>query len=148
MPLGDRPVPAQVPSFHNVSQMGVLLAGVGTQAFYGMDRRALSQLLSGAGSAHLSDLSPAQRLGVLRKVRGGRPAPWPPSMGWGCEWDTDWGLGLAPPWVRVPEPGAFFGCPPTPRLPQRALGSCSDPALSGKPNLEAVQARFLDVTIC
>ncbi|XP_036135665.1 otoancorin [Molossus molossus] len=58
----------KVLSFHNISQMGVLLAGVGTQAFYGMDRRALTQLLSGTGSAHVSDLSPAQQHGVLSKM--------------------------------------------------------------------------------
>ena len=60
----------QVLSFYNVSQMGVLLAGVGTQAFQAMDRRDLVQLLRSAVSLHVSDLSPAQQHGVLSKVRG------------------------------------------------------------------------------
>ncbi|KAB0389406.1 hypothetical protein E2I00_006202 [Balaenoptera physalus] len=55
-------------SFYNVSQMGVLLAGVGTQAFHAMDRRDLVQLLRSAVSLHVSDLSPAQQHGVLSKV--------------------------------------------------------------------------------
>lgn len=50
--------------------MGVLLAGVGTQAFYGMDRRDLLQVLRSTNSLHVSDLSPAQKQGVLSKVRG------------------------------------------------------------------------------
>lgn len=60
----------QVLSFYNVSQMGVLLAGVGTQAFHAMDRRDLVQLLRSTVSLHVSDLSPAQQHGVLSKVRG------------------------------------------------------------------------------
>ncbi|XP_066870071.1 otoancorin isoform X2 [Kogia breviceps] len=59
---------AKVLSFYNVSQMGVLLAGVGTQAFHAMDRRDLVQLLRSAISLHVSDLSPAQQHGVLSKV--------------------------------------------------------------------------------
>lgn len=59
-------------SFYNVSQMGVLLPGVGTQAFYAMDRRDLMQLLRSATSLHVSDLLPAQQHGVLSKVRGRR----------------------------------------------------------------------------
>nr|XP_006201258.1 otoancorin isoform X1 [Vicugna pacos] len=58
----------KVLSFYNVSQMGVLLAGVGTQAFHSMDRRDLSQLLRSTVSLHMSDLSPAQRQGVLSKM--------------------------------------------------------------------------------
>nr|XP_008505355.1 PREDICTED: otoancorin-like [Equus przewalskii] len=58
----------KVLSFYGVSQMGVLLAGVGTQAFYGMDRRDLSQVLRSSISLHLSDLSPAQQQGVLSKM--------------------------------------------------------------------------------
>ena len=57
-------------SFYNISHMGVLLAGVGTQAFHAMDRRDLMQLLRSATSLHVSDLSPAQQHGVLSKVRG------------------------------------------------------------------------------
>lgn len=49
--------------------MGVLLAGVGTQAFYSMDRRDLLQVLRSTISLHVSDLSPAQQQGVLSKVR-------------------------------------------------------------------------------
>lgn len=51
--------------------MGVLLAGVGTQAFYSMDRRDLAQVLRSTIALHVSDLSPAQQQGVLSKVRGG-----------------------------------------------------------------------------
>ncbi|XP_029075146.1 otoancorin [Monodon monoceros] len=58
----------KVLSFYNVSQMGVLLAGVGTQAFHAMDRRDLVQLLRSAISLHVSGLSPAQQHGVLSKV--------------------------------------------------------------------------------
>ncbi|XDB64359.1 hypothetical protein AB1E18_017669 [Capra hircus] len=58
----------KVLSFYNVSQMGVLLTGVGTQAFHAMDRRDLMQLLRSATSLHVSDLSPAQQHGVLSKV--------------------------------------------------------------------------------
>ncbi|XP_031289183.2 otoancorin isoform X1 [Camelus dromedarius] len=58
----------KVLSFYNVSQMGMLLAGVGTQAFHAMDRRDLSQLLRSTVSLHVSDLSPAQRQGVLSKM--------------------------------------------------------------------------------
>lgn len=64
--------PPQVLSFYNISQMGVLLAGVGTQAFHSMDRRDLTQVLRSAVSLHVSDLSPAQQQGVLSKVRGRR----------------------------------------------------------------------------
>ncbi|KAF4015663.1 hypothetical protein G4228_007412 [Cervus hanglu yarkandensis] len=58
----------KVLSFYNVSQMGVLLPGVGTQAFYAMDCRDLMQLLRSATSLHVSDLLPAQQHGVLSKV--------------------------------------------------------------------------------
>ncbi|XP_039090374.1 otoancorin [Hyaena hyaena] len=58
----------KVLSFYNISQMGVLLAGVGTQAFYSMDRRDLLQVLRSTISLHVSDLSPAQQQGVLRKM--------------------------------------------------------------------------------
>ncbi|XP_010621848.1 otoancorin [Fukomys damarensis] len=60
----------KVLSFHSVSQMGVLLAGVGTQAFHDMDRRDLVQVLRSTVSQHLSDLSPAQQHGVLSKLNG------------------------------------------------------------------------------
>uniref|UniRef100_A0A8D2JTL5 Otoancorin n=1 Tax=Sciurus vulgaris TaxID=55149 RepID=A0A8D2JTL5_SCIVU len=58
----------KVLSFYNVSQMGVLLVGVGTQAFYSMDRKDLLQVLRSTISQHLSDLSPAQKQGVLSKT--------------------------------------------------------------------------------
>ncbi|XP_012905181.2 otoancorin [Mustela putorius furo] len=58
----------KVPSFYNVSQMGVLLAGLGTQTFHAMDRRDLLQVLRSAVSLHVSDLSPAQKQGVLSKM--------------------------------------------------------------------------------
>lgn len=66
----------QVLSFHSVSQMGVLLAGVGAQVFAGMDPRALAQVLRSAGSLHVSSLSPAQQQGILSKVRGAVPSVW------------------------------------------------------------------------
>ncbi|XP_071067350.1 otoancorin [Dasypus novemcinctus] len=58
----------KVPSLYNISQMGVLLAGVGTQALYSMDRRDLLQALRSPISQHVSDLSPAQQQGVLSKM--------------------------------------------------------------------------------
>ncbi|XP_037671243.1 otoancorin isoform X2 [Choloepus didactylus] len=58
----------KVLSFYNVSQMGVLVAGVGTQALYGMDRRDLLQTLRSPVSQHMSDLSPAQQQGILSKM--------------------------------------------------------------------------------
>uniref|UniRef100_A0A7N5KNQ0 Otoancorin n=1 Tax=Ailuropoda melanoleuca TaxID=9646 RepID=A0A7N5KNQ0_AILME len=65
----------KVPSFYSVSQMGVLLAGVGTQAFYSMDRRDLLQVLRSTVSLRVSDLSPAQKQGVLSKmIEAGDPA--------------------------------------------------------------------------
>ncbi|XP_028620133.1 otoancorin [Grammomys surdaster] len=58
----------KVPSFHNISQMGVLLAGVGTQAFYSMDPKDLWQVLRSPVSQDMSDLSPVQQQGVLGKL--------------------------------------------------------------------------------
>ncbi|XP_004442765.1 PREDICTED: otoancorin [Ceratotherium simum simum] len=58
----------KVLSLYSVSQMGVLLAGLGTQAFYGMDRRALLHILRSTISLHVSDLSPAQQQGILSKM--------------------------------------------------------------------------------
>lgn len=68
-PCPSCPLP-QVLSFHSVSQMGVLLAGVGAQAFASMDPRGLAQFLRSSGSLHVSALSPAQQQGILSKVRG------------------------------------------------------------------------------
>lgn len=53
----------------NVSQMGVLLAGVGAQAFHNMEQRGLVPVLRSAASLHGSSLSPVQQQGVLSKVR-------------------------------------------------------------------------------
>lgn len=50
--------------------MGVLLAGVGTQALYSMDPKDLWQVLRSPVSQDMSDLSPVQQQGVLGKVRG------------------------------------------------------------------------------
>ncbi|GAB1292637.1 Otoancorin [Apodemus speciosus] len=58
----------KVLSFYNISQMGVLLAGVGTQAFYGMDHKDLWQVLRSPLSQDMSDLSPVQQQGVLSKL--------------------------------------------------------------------------------
>ncbi|XP_048188393.1 LOW QUALITY PROTEIN: otoancorin [Perognathus longimembris pacificus] len=55
----------QVPSFHNISQMGVLLAGVGTQALHSMEHRDLAQVLRSVVSQHLS---PVQKHGILSKL--------------------------------------------------------------------------------
>lgn len=72
--------PPQVLSFHNVSQLGVLLPGVGTQALHTMERRDLAQLLRSTTSLHLSALSATQQLGILSKVRD---RPWASVMGLG-----------------------------------------------------------------
>nr|XP_044987643.1 otoancorin isoform X2 [Jaculus jaculus] len=58
----------KVPSFYNVSQMGVLLPGVSTQAFCSMDHKDLSQVLRSTASQHMSQLSPAQKQGILSKL--------------------------------------------------------------------------------
>ncbi|NXE19662.1 OTOAN protein, partial [Ardeotis kori] len=58
----------KVLSFYNVSQMGTLVTGIGTQSFYGMNPKELSQIIRGTTSQYLSDLSPAQQQGVLRKI--------------------------------------------------------------------------------
>uniref|UniRef100_A0A8C6IA97 Otoancorin n=1 Tax=Mus spicilegus TaxID=10103 RepID=A0A8C6IA97_MUSSI len=58
----------KVLSFYNVCQMGVLLAGVGTQAFYSMDHKDLWQVLRSPLSQDMSDLSPVQQQGVLGKL--------------------------------------------------------------------------------
>uniref|UniRef100_A0A2K6PNF2 Otoancorin n=1 Tax=Rhinopithecus roxellana TaxID=61622 RepID=A0A2K6PNF2_RHIRO len=58
----------KVLSFHNVSQMGALLAGVSTQAFCSMNSKDLSQVLRSAVSQYVSDLSPAQQQGILSKM--------------------------------------------------------------------------------
>ncbi|KAL1774435.1 otoancorin [Sigmodon hispidus] len=58
----------KVLSFHKVSQMGVLLAGVGTQAFYNMSHKDLWQVLRSPISQHVSELSPVQQQGILRKL--------------------------------------------------------------------------------
>ncbi|NXX92803.1 OTOAN protein, partial [Centropus bengalensis] len=58
----------KVLSFYNVSQMGALVTGVGTQSFYSMNPKELSQLIRSTTSQYLSDLSPAQQQGILRKI--------------------------------------------------------------------------------
>ncbi|XP_027730078.1 otoancorin-like [Vombatus ursinus] len=58
----------KVISFYNVSQMGALLAGISTQAFYSMDPKELSHVNKGTISQHVSDLSPAQQQGILSKM--------------------------------------------------------------------------------
>ncbi|XP_039696106.1 otoancorin [Pteropus medius] len=60
----------------NVSQMGMLLAGVGAQAFHDMEQRGLVQVLRSAVSPHGSSLSPVQQQGVLSKImEAGDSAP-------------------------------------------------------------------------
>ncbi|KAM6054909.1 otoancorin [Chlamydotis macqueenii] len=58
----------KVLSFYNVSQMGTLVTGIGTQSFYSMNPKELSQIIRGTTSQYLSDLSPAQQQGILRKI--------------------------------------------------------------------------------
>ncbi|XP_059682487.1 otoancorin isoform X2 [Gavia stellata] len=58
----------KVLSFYNVSQMGALVTGINTQSFYSMNPKELSQIIRGTTSQYLSDLSPAQQQGILRKI--------------------------------------------------------------------------------
>ncbi|NWW60060.1 OTOAN protein, partial [Ifrita kowaldi] len=58
----------KVLSFYNVSQMGALVTGIGTQSLHSMNPRELSQIIRGTMSQFLSDLSPAQQQGILRKI--------------------------------------------------------------------------------
>uniref|UniRef100_H9GJA2 Otoancorin n=1 Tax=Anolis carolinensis TaxID=28377 RepID=H9GJA2_ANOCA len=55
-------------SLHNISQMGALVTGISTQSFHSMSPKELSQLIRGALAERASDLSPAQRQGILRKI--------------------------------------------------------------------------------
>lgn len=48
--------------------MGTLLTGISTQSFHSMNPKELSQIIRGTTSQYLSDLSPAQQQGILRKV--------------------------------------------------------------------------------
>uniref|UniRef100_A0A672TU92 Otoancorin n=1 Tax=Strigops habroptila TaxID=2489341 RepID=A0A672TU92_STRHB len=58
----------KVLSFYNVSQMGALVTGISTQSFYSMNPKELSHIIRGTTSQYLSDLSPAQQQGILRKI--------------------------------------------------------------------------------
>ncbi|NXH91412.1 OTOAN protein, partial [Edolisoma coerulescens] len=58
----------KVLSFYNVSQMGALVTGVGTRSLHSMNPRELAQIIRGTTSQYLSDLSPAQQQGILRKI--------------------------------------------------------------------------------
>ncbi|NWU37439.1 OTOAN protein, partial [Hylia prasina] len=58
----------KVLSFYNVSQMGALVTGIGTQSLHSMSPRELAQIIRGTTSQYLSDLSPAQQQGILRKI--------------------------------------------------------------------------------
>ncbi|NXX57752.1 OTOAN protein, partial [Scopus umbretta] len=58
----------KVLSFYNVSQMGTLVTGISTHSFYSMNPKELSQIIRGTTSQYLSDLSPAQQQGILRKI--------------------------------------------------------------------------------
>ncbi|NXA07109.1 OTOAN protein, partial [Sapayoa aenigma] len=58
----------KVLSSYKVSQMGMLVTGIGTQSLHSMDPRELSQLIRGTTSHFLPDLSPAQQQGILRKI--------------------------------------------------------------------------------
>ncbi|NXJ67376.1 OTOAN protein, partial [Rostratula benghalensis] len=58
----------KVLSFYNVSQMGALVTGISTLSFYSMNPKELSQIIRGTTSQYLSDLSPTQQQGILRKI--------------------------------------------------------------------------------
>ncbi|NWT20671.1 OTOAN protein, partial [Vireo altiloquus] len=58
----------KVLSFYNVSQMGALVAGIGTWSLLSMNPRELAHIIRGTTSQYLSDLSPAQQQGILRKI--------------------------------------------------------------------------------
>ncbi|NWI02296.1 OTOAN protein, partial [Tichodroma muraria] len=58
----------KVLSFYNVSQMGALVTGIGTQSLHSMNPGELAQIIRGTTSQYLSDLSPAQQQGILRKI--------------------------------------------------------------------------------
>ncbi|CAO2583098.1 Otoa [Lemmus lemmus] len=58
----------KVLSFSSISQMGVLLTGVSTHAFYNMDHKDLWQVLKSPVSQRVSGLSPAQQQAILRKL--------------------------------------------------------------------------------
>uniref|UniRef100_U3KHU9 Otoancorin n=1 Tax=Ficedula albicollis TaxID=59894 RepID=U3KHU9_FICAL len=58
----------KVLSFYNVSQMGAFVTGIGTQSLHSMNPRELAQIIRGTMSQYLSDLSPAQQQGILRKI--------------------------------------------------------------------------------
>ncbi|NXL70590.1 OTOAN protein, partial [Leptocoma aspasia] len=58
----------KVLSFYNVSQMGALVTGIGTQSLHSMTPRELAQIIRGTTSQYLSDLSPVQQQGILRKI--------------------------------------------------------------------------------
>uniref|UniRef100_A0A674HAV0 Otoancorin n=1 Tax=Taeniopygia guttata TaxID=59729 RepID=A0A674HAV0_TAEGU len=58
----------KVLSFYNVSQMGALVTGIGTRSLHSMSPRELAQIIRGTTSQYLSDLSPAQQQGILRKI--------------------------------------------------------------------------------
>ncbi|NWW78595.1 OTOAN protein, partial [Climacteris rufus] len=58
----------KVLSFYNVSQMGALVAGIGTRSLHSMNPRELSHIIRGTTSQYLADLSPAQQQGILRKI--------------------------------------------------------------------------------
>nr|XP_005487507.1 otoancorin [Zonotrichia albicollis] len=58
----------KVLSFYNVSQMGALVTGIGTWSLHSMSPRELAQMIRGTTSQYLSDLSPAQQQGILRKI--------------------------------------------------------------------------------
>lgn len=48
--------------------MGALVTGIGTRSLHSMNPRELAQIIRDTTSQYLSDLSPAQQQGILRKV--------------------------------------------------------------------------------
>ncbi|KAF7242929.1 Otoancorin, partial [Varanus komodoensis] len=54
--------------FHNISQMGALVTGISTHSFHNMNPKELAQVIRGTLAQRMSDLSPAQQHGILRKL--------------------------------------------------------------------------------
>ncbi|XP_078521261.1 otoancorin isoform X2 [Lissotriton helveticus] len=58
----------KVLSFHNVSQMGELVSGIGAQSFYNMSPKELVHVVKGGLSQYAADLSYAQQEAILYKA--------------------------------------------------------------------------------
>eukprot|EP00079_Xenopus_tropicalis_P039335 XP_017953106.1 PREDICTED: otoancorin [Xenopus tropicalis] len=58
----------KVLTFSNISQLGELVSGIGTQSFHEMNSRELLMALKAGLTQHAPGLSPAQQEGILSKV--------------------------------------------------------------------------------